>query len=298
VAEPQPELSVVVPSVNGWSDLEGCLTALAAQDGARVEVLVADRIGPALRKPLQQRFPEARLLEADRGTTIPALRRQAFGAARAAVVGVIEDHVIVPRDWAQRMLAEHARGAEVVGGAIDNAATGSLVDWSAFLCEYSHCLQPPRGASTWLPGNNITYRRALLERFASVIAADQWEHVLHDALRAAGVTLESHPEIVAGHKKHYTIGEYVTQRYLYSRSWAGAQFGGLPLARRLVRGAASAVLPPLLLWRVVSRVWRSGRYRGALVGSLPLLCVYVVSWAAGEVAGCWFGPGDALSRVT
>jgi len=147
---PAPELSVVVPSVNGWGDLEGCLGALAAQQGARIEVLVADRVGAAVRKPLRRAFPDVRLLEAEAGTTIPALRRMAFRAARADVVGVIEDHVLVPPDWVSRMLALHRAGHQVVGGAVANAATSTTVDWSAFLCEYSACLAPPTGPASWV----------------------------------------------------------------------------------------------------------------------------------------------------
>lgn len=294
----RPDLSVVVPSVNGWGDLEGCLRALAAQEGARVEVLVADRVGAAVREPLRRIFPGVVLLEAERNATIPALRRRAFRAARADVVGVIEDHVLVPPDWARRMLALHAEGHQVVGGAVENAATTTLVDWSAFLCEYHHCLAPPRGNAAWVTGNNVTYRRALLERFGDVLSDDRWENHLHDAIRDAGIPLESRPELVVGHKKHYTVGEYVGQRFLYSRSYAGARLAGAPAWRRAVYGAAAAALPPLLLWRIVKAVRTSGRFAPELVRSLPLLVVYVVSWAAGETAGAWFGAGSALSRVT
>jgi glycosyltransferase involved in cell wall biosynthesis len=297
VAE-RPALSVVVPSVNGWRDLEGCLRALAAQEGSAVEVIVADRVGAAVRGPLRAHFPDVVLLEAAPGTTIPALRRQAFRAARADVVGVIEDHVLVPPDWARRMLAVHAEGHQVVGGAVENAATGTIVDWSAFLCEYHHCLTPPRGTSTWVTGNNVTYRRALLERFADVLTDERWENHLHDAIRDAGIPLESRPELIVGHKKHYTAFEYVGQRYLYSRSSAGARLAGAPVWRRAAYGAAAAALPPVLLWRIVRAVRASGRFGPELVRSAPLLLVYVVSWAAGEMAGAWFGAGNALGRVT
>jgi hypothetical protein len=292
------QLSVVVPSVNGWGDLEGCLRALAAQRGARVEIIVPDRLGDAVRIPLRRAFPDVVLLEAAPGTTIPALRRMAFRAARADVVGVIEDHVLVPPDWAARMLALHAEGHQVVGGAVENAATGTLTDWSAFLCEYHQSLAVPSGSASWVTGNNVTYRRALLERFADVLTDDRWENHLHDAIRAAGVPLESRPEIVVGHKKHYTVGEYVAQRFLYSRSYAGARLAGSPATRRLAYGAAAFVLPPILLWRIVNAVRATGRFGAELRRSLPLLLVYVVSWAAGETAGAWFGAGDALRRVT
>ena len=61
--------------------------------------------------------------------------------------------------------------------------------------------------------------------------------------------------------------------------------------------AAAAALPPVLLWRTVSRILAKQRHRGELLRSLPLLAVFVSAWAAGEVVGSWFGAGDSLRRV-
>jgi len=297
-AAEQPSLSVVVPSVNGWNDLEGCLRALYAQDaGGAIEVLVADRVGRSVREPLGRGFPQARLIAADAGTTIPELRARAFAEARGAIVGVIEDHVLVPPDWARLMLAEHAAGAEVVGGSVVNAATARLVDRAAFLCEYSQSLMPADGPSPWVTGNNVTYRAALLATHRPAWEAGRWENHLHDALRADGVTLLSRPAIAVGHKMHYTVGSYLYQRYLYSRSYAGMLAQSAGPARRLAMGLASFALPPVLLARIVSRVWATKRHRADLLASLPLQAVFTVGWAAGEVAGWWAGPGDALQRV-
>ena len=293
-----PALSVVIPSVNGWSDLEGCLAAVVAQDLAQpIEILVADRLGDALRVQLRNRFPQVRVLEAPAGTTIPDLRALAFDAATGDIVGVIEDHVLVPIDWARRMLALHAAGARVVGGAVANAATERVVDWAAFLCEYSQSLVPPVGPSEWVTGNNTTYQRALLMQYRAVWTAGTWENHLHDAFRRDGVELLSRPEIVVGHKMHYTVGSYLEQRYLYSRSYAGMQAANSPAARRFIMGCVSFALPPVLLARIVSRVWGSGKHRGELLRSLPLHALFTVGWAAGEVVGWWAGPSDALRRV-
>ena len=175
MADPMVDLSVVVPSVNGWTDLAGCLQALGEQQGGMaVEVVVVDRVGDAVRKPLHRAFPRVLLVAAPSATSIPALRAMGFRAAHGEVVGVIEDHVIVPHDWARRMLDAQRGGAQVVGGALENMACDRIVDWAAFLCEYSHCLEPaPEGQAAWLVGNNVTYRHALLERFAHVIAAER-----------------------------------------------------------------------------------------------------------------------------
>jgi hypothetical protein len=293
-----PALTVVVPSVNGADDLLGCLAALAAERAdVALEVLVVDRCGPALRELVRARHPWARVLAAPPRATIPALRAQGFDAARAPSVAVIEDHVLVPRGWARALLAAQAE-APVVGGAVANAACDSVEDWAAFLCEYSHCLQPlPAGPAEWVTGNNVVYPRALLQRHRALLTPERWENHLHDALRRDGVTLLCRPDIVVGHKKHYTVGEYLSQRYLYARSYAGARVAGAGRVRRLAYGAAALALPPVLLGRIVTRVLGKRRHRAELARGLPLLLLFVTAWAAGEVVGAWRGAGDALERV-
>jgi len=292
-------LSVVVPSVNGWGDLEGCLQALEGQrTDADLDVLVVDRIGNGIREQVRQRFPRVTVIPAPPGTTIPDLRAMAFERARADSVAVIEDHVIVPEGWAAQLLAAQARGEEVVGGSVDNSATARLVDWAAFLCEYSQLLPPlPEGPVPGLTGNNTVYRRSLLEQHRETTRAGRWENYLHDALRRDGVVLYQRPEIRVGHKKHYTVWEYLSQRFLYARSYAGVRVEGASLLRRLLYGIAAFALPPVLFLRVVRTVWRKGRHRSELLRSIPLLTLFVSSWGLGEVVGYWFGAGDALSKV-
>jgi hypothetical protein len=295
----EPALTVVVPSVNGLGDLQDCLTALSKQRAdVNLEVLVADRCGESLRGEVRRRFPWVRLLEAAPGTTIPDLRALAFREAKGASVAVIEDHVIVPPGWARALLDAQAGADVVVGGAVENAAVDRTVDWAAFLCEYSHCILPlPDGRVDWVTGNNVIYPRALLDRYESVLGRGQWENRLHDAMRRDGVPLVCRPQISVGHKKHYTVGEYLSQRYLYARSYAGARVADASLPKRLGYGAAALALPPLLMYRTVSRVLSKRRHRAELVRSLPLLAMFVVSWALGEMVGYVAGPGDSLAKV-
>jgi len=296
---PVAELSVVVPSVNGFDDLSGTLAALERQRAdVDLEVLVVDRLGRELRERVRAAYPLVRVLEVEAETTIPQMRAIAFRAASAPAVAVIEDHVIVPPGWARSLLRAQTPSTPVVAGAVENAATTGLVDWAAYLCEYSHCTPPlPAGPADWLTGNNVVYPRALLERYRAVAESGAWENRLHDAFKADGILLTCRPEIVVGHKMHYSFGLYMSQRYLYSRSYAGARAEGASLARRWAMGLASMALPPLLFWRTVSRIGAKGRHRLELVRSLPLLALFVVAWAAGEAVGYVAGPGNSLSKV-
>jgi hypothetical protein len=292
------DLSVVVPAVNTLGDVIGCLTALDAQKDAEVEVLVVDRLGDGVRAEVGRRFPTARVIPVPRDTTIPRMREIAFGEATADAVAVIEDHVIVAPGWARALLDARRDTGAVVGGSIDNAARSSVVDWAAFLCEYSHCITPlPSGPTSGLPGNNVIYDRALLERYRDTIAAGKWENHLHDAMHRDGVPLVLRPDIGVGHKKHYTVGQYLSQRILNARSNAGERVKGMQISKRFAYGVAAFALPPLLMYRTVARVLAKGRYRMQLLLSIPLLLLFIASWTAGEIVGYWFGPGDSLSRV-
>ena len=116
-------------------------------------------------------------------------------------------------------------------------------------------------------------------------------------MRQDGVTLYCRPSIQVGHKKHFTVWEYLSQRYLYSRSYMGGRVAGTGLPKRLAYGLAAWALPPVLFSRTVARIWRKGVHRGEFLRSLPLIALFVTGWAAGEVVGAWFGPGDALGKV-
>jgi glycosyltransferase involved in cell wall biosynthesis len=295
---------VVVPSVNTLADVERTLTALEQQGRAvPLEILLVDRLGETVRAAIRSRFPLVRIVEACSTDTIPAMRMLAFAAARGEYVAVIEDHVIVPPGWARALVdaereAQASAGEVIVGGSVENAATQRVVDWAAFLCEYSHCLTPlPFGPSSWVTGNNVIYPRALLGRYLDRLSPYAWENHLHDLMKADGVVLMMRPDISVGHEKYYTLREYLMQRYQYARSYAAARVAHASVARRAVVGAAVAALPPLLFARTVTRIWTKRRHRRQLILSLPYIAVFVIAWTIGDVVGSWFGAGDSFQKV-
>ena len=295
-----PALSVVIPSVTGWRELDGCLAALEREAATTaMELLVPERCGEPVREALARRYPGARVLPVAPRTPIPAMRALAFEQARGPTVAVLEDHVRVAAGWAEKILAARAQGARVIGGTVTNAATTRTVDWAAFLCEYSQLAAPlEAGPAEWLTGNNTAYDTQLLRESRELLAEGRWEDVLHQSLRRQGVRLWCRPDLVAEHERHYTVSEYLAQRYLFARSYAGMRLRRAGWLRRAGYGLLALGLPPVLLLRVVGRVWRGGRHRAELLRALPLLALFVLAWGIGETAGAWLGEGDALGRVT
>jgi glycosyltransferase involved in cell wall biosynthesis len=285
-----PEVSVLIACVNGMPVIEECLACL--QPG--LEVIVVD----FTRAPIREKFPWVRFVDVPVGTSIPRMRTIGLEQSHGDIVVVIEDHCLAEPGWAGRIVAAHAAHPECVaiGGAVENGSCERLTDWAVFFCEYSRFMPPLReGPGPDITGNNVSYKRAAFAGIPEdVLAGGFWESTLHPRLLEGGARFYCDPSIVVRHKKEFGFAYFVSQRYHYSRYYAGRLAEPWGVLRRIARGAASLALPAVLLARIASNV---KSHRKELLLSLPLLAVFTGVWAFGEVVGCLFGPGDSLGKI-
>jgi hypothetical protein len=291
-----PGLSVVIASVNGMPYLGKCLDALAERC-PEAEIVVADWTDDGTREAVRQRWPSVKLLSFDEPMAIPELRAAGVFAAQAPVVALIEDHCLVASAWSDRLAAGHAAGHNVVGGPIRNVATERIRDWAAFFCEYSAVMDPlPQGPAKALPGMNVSYDRRALEAIDDLLRDGRWENWLHPRLEERGFELWCEPDAVVEHDKDFDLGEFVSQRYHYSRSFAGMRNPELG-ARRFLYALGTPLLVPLLYWRMARNVFSRGRRRREFLLATPLVLLYVAVWAFGEAVGYVLGGGRSLLKV-
>jgi glycosyltransferase involved in cell wall biosynthesis len=266
------------------------------------EVIVADRLHNAVSKRFEREFPEVRLLAFPPHTSLPALRTAALLAARGRYAVVTEDHCIPAPNWLAAIVTAFADGASdvaAVGGAVVNGLPQRWLDRATFQCEYGNYL-PPRatGPDTDLPGMNVAYvRQRLLALDRALLRAGFWETTAHPALLRQGARFVFADEIRLVHCKHFGLMEFIAQRYLYSRHYAGSRFAPTAWLKRSAAVALSPLLPVLLLWRFHRGALRRRRYWTEFLSLAPLLALFAVIWAAGEMAGYASGPGDALSKL-
>lgn len=299
-----PSLSVIIASVNGRPMIEECLASLEAQQGnTDAEVIVMDITGEDTARLLEERFPSVKLMSIGERRTIPQLRTAGLLAARGEIIAVIEDHCIADPHWYEAIVNAHRAHPEcvAVGGAVENGSRTRLIDWAVFFCEYSAYMLPVlRGIVEDIPGNNASYKRRAFDNVPNVeyvLGQRFWESGLHQHLRARGERFLSEPSIVVYHKKHFGFGYFLSQRYHYSRYYAGmlVSEAGVPL--RLFRSLAALALPFLLLARIMARVAGKRRHLKELLLAYPLLIVFTIAWAIGEMVGGVLGPGQSLSKV-
>ncbi len=287
-----PRLSVVIASVNGLGCILECLEKLEAQTVRdQIEILVLDRRTDSTAETIAQRFPHVTLRSGLVGRSIPDLRWEGMRAAQGDWIAVIEDHCMAPPGWAAEILRLADSPYGVVGGPVENGSRDRILDWAFFLAEYGPCLPPLReGEAEGVPGNNAAYRREILplleDRWAYV-----WESFLQKELRRKGVRIFLSSALQIYHQKSFGLGEMLEQRFLYSRSFAAMR------GRSVVRAALSLALPPLLLVRILRCLLAKGRNLREFVLGLPVILLFVASWALGEMVGYLAGAGDSLERV-
>jgi len=172
------------------------------------------------------------------------------------------------------------------------------VDWAAFFCEYVKFMPPvPRGVVAEIAGNNSVYDRGVLERLGPEALEEVWESFLHDRMRALGVPFHSDPDLVVVHKKRFGYLYFLSQRYHYSRSFAGMRMKGSPWWKRLAYASATPLLPGLLMGRMTATVARKRRHGARFLQATPAIATFLISWAWGEAVGALLGPGQSLQRV-
>lgn len=295
----RPQISVVIASVNGLPTISECLSALEGQKGdIPSEVIVVDCCKDGTAEHIKSNFPNVKLISLAERLGIPELRMMGISHAIGEYIAITEDHCIAPDNWFQEIMKAHDLGYEAVGGAVENVCVERILDWAVYLCEYSHVMLPvPRGEVDGIPGNNASIKKALLDKVDETIKKNYWEYFLHEELRKSGVRFFSTPDIVINHKKEFGFLYFLSQRFHYSRSFAGMRRSKLSGFRRLLCVLFSPLLPFLLLFRMGRQVFKKKRHRVVFIKSFPIQAVFMVSYTLGEFVGYLLGPGNSLVKV-
>jgi GT2 family glycosyltransferase len=294
-----PKLSVVVTAVNGSPAIDRCLKALEKQRGAvDPEILVVGCREEKTAERLRREFPRVKFLRAPERLSIPELRAVGAGQASGEIVVVTEDRCAATDDWLSEISRAHQQGHSVAGGPIEPDGISGILNWAVYLCEYSGLMLPmPEGEVGGVAGNNASYRKDVLERVGFEFRKNRWEYFLHEELRKGGIKIHCSPTIVVRKNIDFSFTYFMGQRFYYSRSFAGMRREQMSAPQRLFYAGITPALPALMLLRIARQIFQKGRYRKEFLLALPILSLFMTSYAAGEFAGYLLGSGDSLLKV-
>lgn len=292
-------LSIVVATTHPWPEVREALESLRDQAAALgAEILLVDGDGAGFPETEARDHPNVRVLER-RGASVFALRAHGLSRARGDIVAITEDHCRVAPDWCARILDAHREhpAAAAVGGAVENGATTSLIDWANFALVFSPFMPPIRsGESERIALQaNISYKRRVIPEDMDRLG--MMEFLFNRELRSRGERLVADGRILVHHHQSHGIRRTCASHFHNGRSIAGFRLPDLSRFERLARIGSTAVLPPFLLYLTLRNVAGKGRLRGGILASAPLLLPLVVCHAAGELIGYLAGPGDSPKRI-
>jgi len=296
-----PSLSVVVISFSEPASLERCLASLvesAAAHKAEVLVVRALRIDDLGYDAVRRRFSGCGWVNAPAGETVPRMRWLGMSAARGAVVALTEDDCVVDAQWCGAVIQAHREPWVAVGGAVEPGPYTHASDWAVYFFEYGRFMLPfDQHESSVLPGNNVSYKRnlALAEKgFGET--EDFYDVFVHEAWRRQGLPMLITPTLLVTNRNTWPRSYVTVNPFHHGRGFAARRVAGQSWRHRGTLAVLAPLLPLLQVCRIVRLIAGRRRLRAQFVRAVPWLVVFATSWAAGELVGYLFGPGESAQH--
>lgn len=272
-----PEISVVIPSFERISALEGCLHALASQTlpPSRFEVIVCD---DGSRLPLQDALTSTLKRLADRvhvrvvrqGNHGPATaRNRGAGAARGRYLAFTDDDCRPEPEWLERLLGHFAQRPEALvgGGLRTTAGSDRYARATQAIMDFVYADQERRNGLRVFSTSNLALPASGFKRlggFSSTFKRPAGEdYDLCARWYGGGGEMAYAPDAIVAHDHALTLGTYWLQHFIYGR--------GLLQVRQRLRRTGVSMRPGLPgtfhLRLIASPVVRAGA-RGATAAVL------------------------------
>lgn len=274
-------VTVVIGSNAPPERLAACLAALERQRND-VEVRVHEaEPSPA---DMRERFGWATFTTTP-GALVPHLWRDGIDAARGAIVALTIAQMTPADDWIEQIRTLH-ESYDVVGGAIDPGDGLRVADWAEYFCRYARDMRPfPGRESLDLPGDNASYKPALLESARESYRHGFWEPFVHKQLAANGVVHWQTPALVVYQGRSAGSRAFSAQRLAHGRQYGRDSGASRSTMQRAIGVVASPIVPFVMSWRVLRLVLRKKRHRGRVLATLPVIFWFNLVWAYGEARG-------------
>jgi glycosyltransferase involved in cell wall biosynthesis len=289
-----PGLSIIVGSSNARASIEKCLTELEDQcKGEEVEIIVVDNSTDGSADIVRQKFTQVTLLTYPELTFIPELWEWGIRKSKGEIVAITTAHCIPHKKWIEAILKAHTSDYAGIGGAVENDPSGNLVDWAIYFCRYSRYMLPfLQTAVDDFAGDNASYKRWAIDRCKDIRSKGFWEPFVHAKLRQEGLQLIVSPGIVVYHYKSFSLAGFLQNRFGHGREFGcsrAAKFSGF---HRLLYILLSPFIPVILFFRILRQVAIKKRNLLKFIGTLPIVILFLCSWALGELFGYFMGTGN------
>lgn len=294
------KLSVIVASLYSPAALKNCLESVLANDQDGFEIIVADCCLNGEFAEWTKKYPAVNFIEFAPQTSLPALLGAAIARAKGEIIAITDSSCVVADDWISSTLRAHqAEKSPVIGGAVEiRGQQMKSVDWAAYFCEYAQFMPPlKRGAVDVLAGNNISFKRPILQKGKEYVEPEFWKTYWCEELKAEGVELFSEPAMLIYYAKTFRAAPFLVRRFHHGRCFAGMRAAKFTIIKRIIYFGGSFLLPFIFLYRVISTAVGKKRRLKELIFSFPAIVLAIVFWSLGETFGSLAGTGKSCEYI-
>jgi len=292
------KLSVVVASIYSQTVLKKCLDSILAGDSENVEIIVAHNSADKSLADLIAEYADVSFIEFTEKATLPVLWAAGIARSSGEIVAVTDSSCIVAEDWISAIFAAHRADSPVVGGAVEMSENESLVDWAAYFCEYGQFMLPfAAGAVQVLPGNNISFKRDVLEKNKQFVENEFWKTYLCQQLQTKGIELVSAPSMLVYYAKSFELLPFLIRRFHHGRCFAGMRIKSETVFKRALLAVGTTFLPAVFLVRLIAPVLEKRRFMREFLLSLPISVLAILFWSIGETCGYLAGTGKSCEHI-
>jgi hypothetical protein len=244
-------------------------------------------------------FCRVRIVEVGSVTSIGSANAKGVRQASAPIVALAEDHAFPAPGWAEALIAAHRHPWAVVGPVFRNPNDPkNVIAWADFLTgEGEYLALRESGLVERLPGNNCSYKRAiLLEYEPQLETMMETETFIHKDLRQKGHQLYLESGAQVSHLNFERMFAFISIKYLSGRIFGAARAQGWSFFFRLFYACGTPLIP-WVRYRRLRKPWEALRENIKLPwGAIPMAWCGLLISATGEMIGCCFGAGQAVAK--
>ncbi len=293
------KLSVVIVSLYSHLSLRKSLDGILANEiRDKIEILVVDCCSDEPISNLIQKYPKVRFIQFPPKVGIPFLAGAGIKQSIGEIVALTDASCVVGPGWIRAIFEAHQLPSPVIGGAVEVREKMKPLGWAAYFCEYGQFMRPLKmGAADVLPGNNISFKRSVLEGGTAYVEPEFWKTYWCEKLKENGIELISEPAMLTYYAKTFQTVPFFVRRFHHGRCFAGMRTNQSSLGKRMLYFAGSPILPAVFLYRTIITILAKKRFLKEFVLSFPFVVLAIVFWSLGETCGYLAGKGKSCELI-
>ncbi|MBS1954097.1 MAG: hypothetical protein JST89_07925 [Cyanobacteria bacterium SZAS-4] len=297
------DLSIVVAWQESQPNVEDCLDSLYGQETqSTVEIILAYGGFKPDPTPLINKYPKLKIVEHPASGSIPSLHGIGIAQSCGDLIAITEAHTTFAKNWFDTAISvARASSDAAIGGAVEPGTALSSVDFALYLCDYVQFALPfETGSSDDLPGNNIVFKRKMLDQYLSGkdLSNDGfWKTFFCHELIEKGERLSRHSSMVAYYNRHLSFNAVMERRYHHGRCFGAMRSTDFDAGKKALYLASCAGLPLILMSRLIQKVAKKRFLVGRFLRVYPICKLIICAWVAGEYCGMAAGANGSCDKL-